>query len=386
MKPSLKLNSLHRSLLLFLLAMVTSVVFNACQVTSTLPKRASAPTPASEVSSSPQATPTANTPVSVASPPTQQQPTLDLSKEIKAFHPWKIGITLNDDNIQQVPNTHADYWFPGWQGAQKAVQDFGVQVKLLAFPACGKADQQIDCIEAQIRSLSNVIATKAADGIVIASYDSNRLVPVVEKAIAAGIPVISIDNPVNSSKILSVVTFNNFEGSKAIGEWVVKRLNGSGQVAILEGANIQKNARDRLSGFLAGLRSGNIDVLDSQHPALWDRGLAKQIAAHWLKEYPKLDAILAANDDMALGAVEAIAQAKRPDIIVTGFDGTRAALTSIQANQMQATVNQVPDQQVRIAIQLMIQHLEKGKTFPPNVFVPDIPIVTKENVNKYLAG
>jgi ribose transport system substrate-binding protein len=193
-----------------------------------------------------------------------------------------------------------------------------------------------------------------------------------------------MDTAVNSDQLLTFVVFDNFTAGRVIGEWVVEQLGGAGKVLILEGPPDQQNALDRRNGFLAGLRSGDIDVLDTQS-ADWEIEPAQEITTAWLQQYSDIDAILAANDDMALGAAEAVGEAHRQGIVITGFDATDVGLAAIKAGHIAATVDQSPDQQARLAIQLLIRHLETGETFPPIIFMPDIPLVTQENVGDYVS-
>jgi ribose transport system substrate-binding protein len=168
-----------------------------------------------------------------------------------------------------------------------------------------------------------------------------------------------------------------------MGEWVVEQLGGSGNVVILEGPLGQQNAEDRRNGFLEGLESGDIEVLDMQ-TAQWQRSEALRVTEDWLQRFPEIDAIIASNDEMGLGASEAVAASGREGIIITGFDANNDALIAIQEGRMHATIDQVPDKQARQAVQLMVQHLENGTTFPPRIPWQDITMVTQENIDEFL--
>jgi ABC-type sugar transport system substrate-binding protein len=167
-----------------------------------------------------------------------------------------------------------------------------------------------------------------------------------------------------------------------LGQWVVKQLGGKGNALILEGPADQQNAVERRNGFLAGLQGGDMDVLDTQ-PADWEIEPARTITAAWLDAFDHIDVIMAANDDMALGAIAAVAQAGRQEIVITGFDATEAGLAAIKARQMSATIDQAPGKQARLAVQLLVRHLEKGETFPPIILMPETPLVTSQNVGDY---
>jgi ribose transport system substrate-binding protein len=314
-------------------------------------------------------------------PALEQTPTVDLTTELKASQAWRIAFVPKEKFYARTGNLGA-YWQPAWEGAEQAGKDFGVEVKLMALDVFCETDAE--CVEPQIRLIADLIERGDIDGLVVAPLDSDRLAPVVNKAIAAGIPTLAMDTAVNSDQLLTFVTFDNFAAGQIIGKWVVEQLGGRGKVTILEGPSDQQNAVDRRNGFLAGLQGGDIDVLDTQSGD-WEIEPAQEITTAWLQKYADIDVILAANDDMALGAAQAIAEAHRQGIIVTGFDATDAGLAAIEAGQVAATIDQAPGKQARLAIQLLLRHLETGETFPSIIFLPEIPLVTPENVGDYLS-
>lgn len=326
------------------------------------------------VSSQEPAAPT--TGISVAAP---TQP-IDFT-EIKASQPWRIAF-IPKFKLYGETGHLSSYWQPAWMGAQKAGEDFNVQVDLVVSDTLGSTDAEY--VEPQIRLVAELVKKGDIDGLVIAPFDSNRLAPVIEQTVAAGIPVVAMDTPVNSDQLLSFVVFDNFSAGRKVGEWVVQKLGGKGKVLILDGPQDQQNAIDRRNGFLAGLKSGDVEILDTES-ADWEIEPARQITAEWLDRFATVDVILAANDNMALGAAQAIADAGRQNILVTGFDATDVALKAIAEGKISATVDQAPDEQARLAIQVLIKHLETGETFPPIIFLPQIPLVTQENVNIYLS-
>jgi ABC-type sugar transport system substrate-binding protein len=232
--------------------------------------------------------------------------------------------------------------------------------------------------------VADLITHSNFDGLVIAPFDSDRLASVVDKAVRAGIVTVAMDTPISSGQVLTFVSFNNFNAGRNMGEWVVKQLGRSGNALMLDGPQDQQNAVDRRNGLLAGLHAGNIEILNAKSGD-WETEPASEITAGWLQKYPEVDVILAANDYMAVGAVKALAAAKRTGVLVTGFDATDAALGAIKAGQMSATVDQAPGEQARTAIKLLVRHLERGESFPSIVSMPKLPLVTKENVEVYLS-
>ncbi len=303
---------------------------------------------------------------------TQAQPTntpIDaVVHEIKATKRWRFVYVL------KTTMTDDPYWQRVKGAAEQAAQDFGVEVIITGVeqpPIPQYAGEQITLI-------ADLIKEGSIDGLVIGPMDSMRLVPVVDKAIDSGIIVVAQSTPINSDRILTFVGFDNGTAGQLVGSWIIKKLGGQGQVLLLDGPLDQQNSLDRRNAFIEGLKDGEADILDMQS-ANWLADQAQQITANWLKQFPKIDAIIAANDMMAVGASEAIAQAGRKGIIISGFGGHRPALESIKAGKMSLTIDQMPEVQARLAIQLLIRHLEKNETFPPSIIWSEIRLVTAEN-------
>ncbi|MGK7925575.1 MAG: sugar ABC transporter substrate-binding protein [Spirulina sp.] len=331
--------------------------------------------PASQTRDIPQ-TPNRSSNGAIASSLTDRESEYQIPQtEIKATKPWNILVVVKD-TFNPETGKHGDpYQEQVWQGAVKASEDFGVKVELLP-------NRCHTCVEDQIRAIAQRLDRGGIEGIVIMVTDSIRLAPVIEKAIARGIPVVAMDTPLNSEKILTFVVFDNVAGGKVMGEWLVKKLGGQGRVLILDGALEQQNAVDRREGFLAGLRTGKMDILETQS-AQWYRERAKEITQQWLQQYADIDAIVAANYTMAAGASEAVREANRQDkIIVTGFDAMPLALQLIEEGAIAATIDQTPDRQARLSIQLLLRHLEKGETFPPRVLIPNIPLIDRDTIER----
>ena len=134
---------------------------------------------------------------------------------------------------------------------------------------------------------------------------------------------------------------------------------------------------------MAGLQNGNIDILNTK-TADWEVEPAKEATAGWLKKYAEVDVILAANDNMAIGAAQAVKAANRTGILITGFDATDPGRAALQAGQISATIDQSPDEQARLAIQLLVRHLETHETFPSIVYLPKIKLVTGKHAQASL--
>ncbi|MEM8639788.1 MAG: sugar ABC transporter substrate-binding protein [Cyanobacteria bacterium P01_G01_bin.54] len=292
--------------------------------------------------------------------------------EVKASQPWQIVFAskspVGDDGKIIDPN-----WENIWQAIQAAAIDFGVTVTLVDSPCQ-------TCAHEQIQTINDLLArSPQINGLLIGVNDSWALAPVVDKVIGEGIPTIAIDTPLNSNLLLTTIGFDNFAGGQRMGEWVVEKLHGQGQVAILNGPLDQQNAIDRQHGFLRGLQQGQDIKILAVEEANWHQNNAQKITAKWLKQYPELDAIIAANDYMALGASDAAATAQIP-LLITGFDATDFALDAIQKGQFAATISQKFSQQGRLALQLLVRHLENQETLPPLIPLTNTQIITQADL------
>ena len=99
-----------------------------------------------------------------------------------------------------------------------------------------------------------------------------------------------------------------------------------------------------------------------------------------MEEYPEVDAIVSANDQMAMGAIAVLEASGRNDILVTGFDGSDDALAAIKAKTLGATIDQIPEEQAQIVIQMMINHLEQQDPLPREVLLKSTQLITIDNL------
>jgi ribose transport system substrate-binding protein len=144
-------------------------------------------------------------------------------------------------------------------------------------------------------------------------------------------------------QVAGFIGSDNFEGGKLAGEFIVKRLGGKGKVAILEGIPGHETGDSRLKGFHSALEGHpDIQVVASQ-TANWERDQGYNVFQNILQSHPDVQALFACSDLMALGAVEAIASAKKTGtIVVVGFDAFSEAREAVQKGTMDATIAQSP--------------------------------------------
>ena len=219
---------------------------------------------------------------------------------------------------------------------------------------------------AQQVALVDQMISRSVDAIVIAPADSQALVPALARASTAGIVVINIDNRLEPEILeeydLSIpfIGPSNRAGAKMVGDFALQSVASGSKVAILEGITSAVNSIERRSGFEEAITDAGMDLVTLQS-AEWDQTKAAQVMAGILSQYPDLDVILAANDNMALGAASAVGMARREkEIVIAGFDNISAVHPLIEAGTVIATVDQFGDQLAVFGIEYAIEALESG--------------------------
>ncbi|MCA1628326.1 MAG: sugar ABC transporter substrate-binding protein, partial [Acidobacteria bacterium] len=216
------------------------------------------------------------------------------------------------------------------KGAEEAAKKLGVNLIVQA------AEREVD-VEKQMQIVENLIQTKVA-ALCVTPSGSREIVPAIDKANRAGIPVLIIDTRVDAKalsesqgKIASFIGSDNYEGGKFAGEYIAKRLGGKGKVTVLEGIPGHETGDSRLRGFRDALKATpGIEIVASQ-TANWERDQGFNVFQNILQSHPDVQAVFACSDLMALGAVEAIAAAKKTgQITVVGFDAADEAREAVR--------------------------------------------------------
>jgi ribose transport system substrate-binding protein len=264
------------------------------------------------------------------------------------------------------------YWAAFEEGAKAKGKELGVEVNVVSPPS------ETD-VQAQISQIEDLMAQKVS-GIALAPTDPAALAPVVDDAKAAGINVVFVDGA-GTNKDVPFIGTNNLEGGKLGGNFMCKSLPAGSEVAILQGVMSTTNGADRYNGAKQALEGCGMKVVAAQ-PADWDRAKGQSATETILAGNPNIKGIFGSNDNMALGAVEALkAAAKLKDVMVVGYDANPDAAKSILAGEMTASVAQAPKKMAALGIQALVD-LKAGKQVPM-VTDPGTVLVTKENAEQY---
>jgi ribose transport system substrate-binding protein len=231
---------------------------------------------------------------------------------------------------------------------------------------------------AQIDIVNQMILAKV-NAIVIAPADSKALVTVLKKASDAGIKVVNIDNRLDpdvlKSKKLEIpfVGPDNRKGSKLVGDYLAKQLAAGDKVGIIEGVPTTTNAQQRTAGYKDAMDAAGMKIVSTQS-GNWEIDQGQKVASAMLSEYPDLKALLAGNDNMALGAVSAVrAAGKAGKVLVVGYDNIEAIKPMLQDGRVLATADQAAAQQAVFGIQNALK-LVKGEKVDANDGVIETPV------------
>ena len=266
------------------------------------------------------------------------------------------------------------YWITVTDWAQVAADMMGVNLTLLAVDVEGVATQQVGQMEDRV--------AQGDDAIVIAVQDTQALIPAIEQANEAGIPVIAVDKGADGGKIESIIMTDNiaaaYDGAKLVAELV----GGTGKVLVLEGMPGGQTANDRKAGALKALAEyPDIEVISLT--AEWQTAKGQSVTEDTLTAHPDLAGIFASNDMMAMGAVAAI-NAAGVDIPVCGFDAVPPALEMVADGRLVATVAQFPGKMGFLGIEYA-KRVVDGKEVPPTVNSGSL-VVDGDNVLAFQAG
>lgn len=243
-------------------------------------------------------------------------------------------------------------------------------------------------IAKQQSQVENFIAS-GVDAIVIMLVDADAGVAISKTAAAAGVPLIFVNNaPGNIDDLPEKQAFVGSDEEQAgtlETETVCKLLGGKGSVVILQGQLGTTGQRGRTKAthdVLARPECSEIKVLDEQ-TANWMRTPALDLVSNWLSAGLEFDAVIANNDEMALGAVQALkASGKSMDsVVIAGVDATQDALTAMQAGDLDVTVFQNAVGQGKGAIDAALK-IARGETVEKKTYIP-FELVTPENVADY---
>lgn len=275
------------------------------------------------------------------------------------------------------PSMQNSFWITVTNAMKKKADELGVSL-VIRDAASDTAQQAAD--------IEDLIEQKV-DVLLVTPYDSLSLSPALKLANEAGIPIIVVDIGINDPEVKyeSLIITDNYAGGRIAGEWLVQYFKDNGiehpTVATIEAQLGAQNARQRHNGFIDVMRENNIDVvLGRSANSLRDE--AMEVMEDFLQTNPNLTAVFAECDDMALGALQAVKQAKA-DTVIVGYDGNIAACEQIQqGTNLKADIDQKPEEMGSMAIQMAVNLLD-GKNISGMVTITP-ELISQENVDAFI--
>jgi ribose transport system substrate-binding protein len=236
-----------------------------------------------------------------------------------------------------------------------------------------------DSIPEQLSQVEDVIV-KRPDAIVFIPVDYKALVPAVEKINATNIPVTNITDRSAGGNFVAYVGADDYSIGLATARALLKAMTGKGNVVILEGVKGSLTNTDRVRGFNDALKEYPAVKLLASQPGNYQRLQALQVMENLMQSFPTIDGVLAANDPMAVGAIEALDGANRKALVV-GINGSKEAVDMIKSGKLLASGDFNGFIQGCIGTEIAVRNLRKQST-PKEVILKPI-VIDKSNYQSY---
>ncbi|MYL35264.1 ribose ABC transporter substrate-binding protein RbsB [Pontibacillus yanchengensis] len=262
----------------------------------------------------------------------------------------KIGLSISTQNNP--------FFVTLKEGAEKAAEEEGVE--LTTVDAQNDPGKQVSGIEDLI--------TQNVDVLLVNPTDSAAITTAIESANEADIPVITVDRSADGGEVVSHIASDNVKGGEMAANYIVEQLSGGGKVVELEGIPGSSAARERGKGFHNVVDENDKIEVAAKQAADFDRSKGLTVMENIIQSTDNFDAVFAHNDEMALGAVQALESANMAeDTIVVGFDATDDARKAIEEGRMDATIAQQPTLIGEKAVQtaVKVHNGESVKDFIP---------------------
>lgn len=252
-----------------------------------------------------------------------------------------------------------------------------------------RLDVDLSAVDGQSNSAKESADVEAAiaggaQGIILAPTDVDALAPAVESVLRAGIPIVTVDRRVESTSIpVPHVGADNVAGGRSLAKWVIEHFPNGARIVLIVGQPGSSSATDRTRGIRETLHAAGPQYsIVAEQSANWQRELGLTVTQNILTSmggHPP-EVILCEDDDMALGALEALRTSDISGVKVLGFDATPEALARVRSGEMAATVEQSPSRQARAALDQLVANIRTHAQIAGATIAPIL--ITQENVGQ----
>lgn len=273
------------------------------------------------------------------------------------------------------------FWVTVQDGYEDAAAEYGVTVDVVASP--DEADEQ-----GQADAMTTLLA-KDYDAFAVSAMTPYCLVNPVAEATAQGLPVVAVGTNLDAAAaadagaVIAAFVTSDFTAQGELGAtYIMELLGGAGKVAVIEGQAGADNSEQRKQGAIKGFEDNGGEIV-AVEAANWDRQTAYDTALAILQANPDLQGIMCANDEMALGVVEALKAAGVKDQVkVVGIDFIEEAKTSISNGELDGSVVMSPYLFGKAGLILALKAVQ-GQTISADMFWTPFALVNAANVDQY---
>lgn len=256
-------------------------------------------------------------------------------------------------------------------GAQQEAKKLGINLQV--------SDAQNDSTTQQNQAQN--AQSQGAKAVIINPVDSDAAAPAVASLLGAKVPVVSVDRSVTGEDVNAHIASDNVAGGAQAARELAKGLGGKGKVIILQGTPGAASTRDRGKGFKDEIKKYPGIKVVAEQTANFDRAEALNVTSNLMQSNPDAVGLYAENDEMALGAVQALGSKAGKDVKVFGFDGTDDGLKAVRKGTMLGTIAQQPKVLGKKAVDAAYK-LIKGQSVEKKQAIA-VKTVTKENAAEF---
>jgi erythritol transport system substrate-binding protein len=289
-------------------------------------------------------------------------------------------------------------------GAPKATSDGGKKLIVIITPPADNPFFKAEAVAAEAKAIElgyeplvlthnddakkqdelfDIAIARGAAAIILDNAGADATINAVKKAKAAGIPSFLIDREINESGLaVSQIVSDNFQGAKLGAEEFVRLMGGKGNYVELVGKESDTNARIRSEGYHSVIDDYKDMVMVARQSANWSQSEALTKMETIIQSNPDIKGVICGNDTMAMGAMQALKNAGKGNVIVVGFDGSNDVRDSILAGDIKATVLQPAAREAEMAVEQADKYIKTGSTDLPEKQLKECVLITPANAAK----